>query len=183
MNSATIKKNREILLKKFSEITYNQVLEHFNTDIEHLGEVLIKRRNIAVLKSIFTNSRTTTAPDSICWWCKHSTNRYGQCSWSADLTPRSDWDEESCEENNDGIRVKKCPGFEVGVDYALDRKTAEIILADAFEDPDGFISRRYFSRVDNDVFNQWVDIYNEFLDMADLPLIEVRDVPSDDSEE
>lgn len=183
MNSAVIKKNREKLFHYFSEITYHQVLEHFNTDIEHLADTLIKRRNLAVLRSIFDNNRTTTAPDSICWYCKHATNRYGECSWSAELKPRSDWTKDSYDVNNDGIRVKNCPGFEVGVDYALDRKTAEIILADAFEDKDGFISRRYFSRLDKDTFAEWVNIYNECLYMAHLPIISVREISSDDSDE
>ena len=183
MNSATIKKNRERLLDFYSNITYHQVLEHFNTDIEHLGQVLIKRRNVAVLKSIFINNRTTTAPDSICWYCKHATNAYGQCSWSAELKPRSDWTEDSYEKSENGIRVKSCPGFEVGTEYSLDRKTVEIILADAFEDPEGFISRKYFTKLDNDIFLEWLDIYNEFLDMAHLPPMKARLKVLDDPDE
>lgn len=184
MNSIIIKKNREKLLNYFSEITYHQVLEHFNTDIDNLGKVLIKRRNVAILKSIFENNRTLASPDSICWYCKHCTNLYGQCSWSADLEPRSDWTEDSYEENTNGIRVKDCPGFEVGVERPLDKKTVEIILTDAFADKDGFISRKYFSRMDEEVFDEWLGIYNEFLCMAHLPEISVRKTcPDDDSEE
>lgn len=183
MNSATIKKNREKLLDFYSNITYHQVLEHFNTDIEHLGQVLIKRRNIAVLKSIFINNRTTTAPDSICWYCKHATNAYGKCSWSAELKPREDWTEDSYAINNDGLRVKNCQGFEVGTEFALDRRTAEIILTDAFADQNGFISRRYFARLDKNDFAEWIEIYNNCLVMANLPEISVREVLSNESEE
>lgn len=184
MNSATIKRNRELLFQHFSEITYKEVLSHFNTTIEELGNVLLRRRKLAVLKGLYENNRSTGATESICWYCRHSTNRYGECSWSANLEPREDWDENSYEETENGIRVRYCPGFDVGEELAWDRKMAEMIFADAFGDKDGFLSRRYFNRMDEDLFDQWVEIYNGILEMAGLPLITVReDIPEDPDEE
>lgn len=179
MNSIIIKKNREKLLHYFSNMTYHQVLEHFDTDIEHLANILTQRRKKAIIRSIFEGNQTTMYPDSICWHCKHVTNRYGECSWSADLKPRKDWTDDCLFLTNDTLRVKNCPGFEFGTDFALDRKIAEIILTDAFKDDNGFISSNYFRRLGKKTFMKWVNIYNECLCMANLPTISVRNSCSD----
>ena len=184
MNSATIKKNREKLFDYFSLMTYKQVLNHWKVSIEELPVLMKKRRNIAILASIFTNSRTTTLPDSICWYCKHATNRYGECSWSDSLTPRKDWDENSYDVTDDGedgkgIRVKNCKGFEVDTDSSMSRKTLEIIFTDFFGDSDGFLNRRYFAGIDNDVMAEWLDIYNSISEMAGLSALTMRRVCAD----
>lgn len=62
----------------------------------------------------------------ICWQCKHATNKYGVCSWSARLKPVEGWEAEKVERDTGeymkngityhvygvGYQIKKCPLFE-----------------------------------------------------------------------
>ena len=56
-----------------------------------------------------------TISGQLCWSCKHATNKYGKCSWSARLEPVKGWNAtEVCGECGKSYKINKCPLFERG---------------------------------------------------------------------
>ena len=58
---------------------------------------------------------------TLCWECKHATNKYGKCSWSKELKPVEGWTAEgyitteTCYNvSTEWYKVIECPLFEVG---------------------------------------------------------------------
>lgn len=53
--------------------------------------------------------------EQLCWECKHATNAYGACQWSASLKPVNGWTAERIKYNGaETYTIKACPLFERG---------------------------------------------------------------------
>ena len=110
-----IAKIREKFKRQGIEESIPNVAQEFQkTSDRAIGGIIDKVRKSGVMpKEKYTQAK------SLCWYCKHATNKYGACSWSARFKPVDGWESNLTkylyrDRVVDTYNVKKCPKFEEG---------------------------------------------------------------------
>lgn len=149
---------------------------------EEAANILIKKRTDACIRKSKEKYETSKNKkggsdfaDALCWSCGHSTNKYGCCSWSKNLTPRDDWKPgdylKGFDKNGEiSIKVIKCKGFILDTEALHDKRILQTILIDFFDND--VVNLKFFDKMHQADFNIWLQIYNNVCSLVGVaPLL------------